>query len=231
MISSDPGAKIIADASRIAQLRDRYLAAQLAGDRHEALRLVLDEGLGKGIPVGDLQSGVVQAAQLELGQLWQDNRISIADEHMATAISHVVLSRLFEKAALGERFGHRVVVACVQGEMHDFPARLVADFLDIAGFHVRYLGANVPLDDLVVMLCNVRPDLLALSVTMTFNMAAFGNTVRRVRAEMPGLPIMAGGNAIQWEPEVARAFRVTTCNPDSCSLVETAHRIIRESRR
>ena len=221
----------VADASRIAQLRDRYLAAQLAGDRHEALRLVLDEGVKKGIPVGDLQAGVVQAAQLEIGRLWQDNRISIADEHMATAISHVALSRLFESAPLAERFGQRVVVACVQGEMHDFPARLVADYLDIAGFHVRYLGANVPLDDLVVMLCDVRPDLLALSVTMTFNMAAFANTVRRLRAELPGLPIVAGGNAIQWEPDVATAFGVATCEPDARSLVETARRAIRESRR
>ena len=37
---------------------------------------------------------------------------------MATAISHVVLSRLFEHAPLGKRSGERVVVACVQGEMH-----------------------------------------------------------------------------------------------------------------
>ena len=231
MISSRPAAAVGADASPIAQLRGRYLAAQLAGDRHEALRLVLEDGLGRGMSVEDLQAGVVQAAQLELGQLWQDNRISIADEHMATAISHVVLSRLFEKAPLAGRYGHRVVVACVQGEMHDFPARLVADYLDIAGFHVRYLGANVPLDDLAAMLCDVRPDLLALSVTMTFNMASFANTVRRVRAEMPGLPIMAGGNAIQWEPEVVKAFRVETCDPDSRSLVAAARRIIAESRR
>ena len=224
-------ASAVADASRIARLRDRYLAAQLAGDRKEALRLVVEEGVGAGIPVADLQAGVVQEAQLAIGQLWQDNRISIADEHMATAISHVVLSRLFESAPLGKRSGERVVVACVQGEMHDFPARLVADYLDIAGFHVRYLGANVPLDDLALMLWDVKPDLVALSVTMTFNMGYFANTVRRVRAELPGLPIMAGGNAIHWEPGIAKAFGTITCSPDATSLVETARRVIRETRR
>ena len=231
MVPSRPGATVVPDPSRIALLRDRYLAAQLAGDRREALRLVMEEGLGQGIAVADLQAGVVQAAQLALGELWQQNRISIAEEHMATAISNVVLSRLFENAPLRERLGHRMVVACVPGEMHDFPARLVADYLDIAGFHVRYLGANVPIDALAIMLCDTRPDLLALSVTMTFNMAGFANTVRRVRAEMPGLPIMAGGNALHWEPEVAKAFGVATCEPDSCSLVETARRLIAESRR
>ena len=225
-----PGASVVSDASRIALLRDRYLAAQLSGDRKEALRLVMDEGIGAGIPVADLQAGVVQAAQLTLGQLWQDNRISIADEHMATAISHVVLSRLFESAPLAKRSGERVVVACVQGEMHDFPARLVADYLDIAGFHVRYLGANVPLDHLALMLLDVRPDLLALSVTMTFNMGAFANTVRRVRAELPDLPIMAGGNAIEWEPGIAKAFGAVTCGPDAACLVETARRVVRETR-
>jgi hypothetical protein len=66
---------------------------------------------------------------------------------------------------------------------------------------------------------------------MTFNMASFANTVRRIRAELPGLPIIAGGNAVQWEPEVARAFGVATCQPDARSLVETARRVIQESRR
>jgi len=40
-----------------------YLAAQLAGDRREALRLLVEDGLGRGASVLELQAGVIQAAQ------------------------------------------------------------------------------------------------------------------------------------------------------------------------
>ena len=207
-------------------LRRHYLQAQLAGDRREALRLVLDEGIGRGFPVGDLQAGVVQEAQREIGRLWQQNRISIAQEHMATAISHVVMSRLYDAATAEPRLGRKVVVACVEGEMHEFPARLVADFLDLAGFDTRYLGANVPTHHLLAMIAEEQPDLLALSVTMSFNAPASHAAVQRVRERFPQLPILMGGHALAWEPRLARDYGVETCGPESSCVIEKARAMV-----
>ncbi|HET7402993.1 MAG TPA: B12-binding domain-containing protein, partial [Usitatibacter sp.] len=67
-------------AHALGHLFGRYLEAQLSGDRREAVRLVLEEGIGEGHSVRTLQAGVVQAAQREIGRLWQQNRISIAQE-------------------------------------------------------------------------------------------------------------------------------------------------------
>ncbi len=36
---------------------------------------------------------VIQKTQREIGRLWQENRITIADEHVATAISQLALAR------------------------------------------------------------------------------------------------------------------------------------------
>ena len=200
----------------------RYVEAQLAGDRREALRIVLDEGLARGVAVQELQARVIQAAQREIGRLWQVNRISIAQEHMATAISHVVMSRLFDEARSDPRLGKKIVVACVEGEHHEFPARIVADFLDLGGFEVRYLGANVPTDDLMRLLRDEDADLLALSVTMSFNVPSLRQAITRVRIEHPRLPILVGGHALEWEPDLARDFRVDTCDADARCLVDTA---------
>lgn len=153
----------------LATLRARYLAAQLAGDRREALRLLIEEGLKCGASVEDVQLRVIQEAQREIGVLWQENRISIAEEHMATAISSLALAHVFQHASSRPANGRKVVVACVDGELHDFPARLVADALDLEGFDVRFLGASVPVEALLAVLAKEQPDLLALSVTMSFN--------------------------------------------------------------
>lgn len=214
------------EPDRFLDLRDRYLAAQLAGDRREAVRLILEEGLARGVGVSDLQAGVVQSAQREIGRLWQQNRISIAQEHMATAISHVALARLFEEATPSSPVGRKVVVACVEGEMHEFPARLVSDFLELGGFEVRYLGANVPLHDLLRLIDEERPALLALSVTMSFNAHALRTAVERVRERHPSLPILVGGHALGWEPELARSCGVESCGPEPSCVVETARRIL-----
>ena len=211
--------------TRASELCRRYVEAQLAGDRREALRLVLVEGLGGGLTVTQLQVDVIQAAQRDIGRLWQQNRISVAQEHMATAISQVVMSRLFEEGLPEEPVGRKVLVACVEGELHEFPARLVADFLELAGFEVRYLGANVPVDDLARMVHAERPDLLALSVTMSFNAPALRTAVERVRGEAPALPILVGGHALTWEPALAERYGVASCGPEPSCVVDKAREL------
>ena len=202
-----------------------YLAAQLAGDRRAALRLIVDEGLGRGAGVLDLLTRVIQAAQLEIGRLWQANQISIAQEHLATGVTQLVMARLFELATPAPRNRRVVVVACVEGEQHDLPARLVADYLDHAGFTVRYLGASVPTEHLLSMLTAEPPDLLALSVTMSFHLGALRTAVRAVREALPALPIVAGGHAFGWSPGLTDELGVTTAPSTPAELTEVVRRL------
>jgi methanogenic corrinoid protein MtbC1 len=204
-IPSRPG---VAPAD-LAQVRREYLLAQLSGDRREALRVVIEQGIGCGASAFDVQVEVIQAAQREIGRLWQENQISIAEEHMATAISHTALAHLYDHAPRSKSNGKRVTVACVQGELHDFPARLVADTLDLSGFDVHYLGASVPTDSLLGLLLRQPPDLLALSTTMAFNVPALRSAVERIRNQAGGsLPILIGGGACDWVGGLERELPV-----------------------
>ena len=216
-------------ARNVANLRElcaKYLAAQLKGSRREALRLVVEEGLDRGVSVVDLQLGVLQEAQREIGRLWQENVISIAQEHMATAISHAALSHLYDVAVRAPSRNRKVLVACVDGELHDFPARLVADALDLAGFETRYLGASVPVEGLSALVLAERPDLIALSVTMPFNLPALRVAVARLREATNGqIPIAVGGGACVWNAALADELgaNITASNADE--LVQAAVRV------
>lgn len=184
-------------------LRDRYLRLQLAGDRRAALELV-EVALRQGKTVEHLRGRVVQEAQREIGRLWQEDRITVAQEHMATAISQLVLSHLFQHADFRERIPKKILVSCVPGEHHEFPARLLADTLDVAGYHVRFLGADVPLDSLIRAVEAETPDVVALSVTMLFHLSAARNAVRALRTRIPHPPqIAVGGNVFANAPELA----------------------------
>ena len=211
----------------LADLRTRFLEAQLRGDRRLAARIVLDEGLGAGVSVRDLHEHVLQDAQREIGRLWQENVVSIAQEHMATAIAGLVLTQLFERASRDPENGRHVLVACVEGELHEFPARLVADALDLGGFQVRYLGASVPVDGLPRMIDEERPDLVALSATMSFHVPSLRRTVSEIRERFGKRPLLAvGGGAIAWTPSLAKQLDTDIAAPSAGDLVEEARRVL-----
>ncbi len=203
-------------------LATRFLDAQLAGDRREALRLALEEGLARGAKPEDIHMFVVGASQREIGRLWQENRITVAEEHQATAISQVVLAHVFPHFARSPRLGRSVLVACVEGELHDMAARIASDILDAAGFDVRFLGASVPTDELLKMLRAKPVDALALSVTMTFHLSMVRQAVAAVRAACgPGLPILVGGEAVVATPPLSPDDRVFISRGSARDLVRT----------
>ena len=191
------------EAAAAAGLAAPYLAALLAGDRDAAVRVALEEGLARGLAVPDLYLGVIQPAQARIGDLWQENRLTVAQEHVATAISQLVLALAYPALPCAPSNGKRVLVACAEDELHDLGARMAADFFEMAGFDVRYLGANLPTDSLVGMVREDPPDLVALSVTMAFHLDAARAVVRQLR-EGAGdrMHVALGGQAFTWAADL-----------------------------
>lgn len=211
-------------------LTRRFVAAQLAGDRTEALRIVVEDAVRLGMSVVDVQARVIRPAQHEIGVMWQRNQISIAQEHLATGIAQLVMARLFEHAPAVGRNGKHVAIACVEGEHHELPARLIADYLDHAGFNVRSYGADLPIDHLVETLAKSKVDVLALSATMSFNLPALRTTVEKVRAALgTELPIVVGGHALSWSPNLAAELGVATTEPEPEAVVATVSKLARLS--
>ena len=212
--------------SSLDDVREQFLAAQLAGDRRRALTLVNDLTAAGAHTATDVRKHVIRAAQHEIGRLWQKNSISIAQEHMATAISQLALAELFRHERPSSPNGRKVVVACVEGELHDFPARLVADELDVAGFDVRFLGANVPVDALLSFIAREDPDLLVLSATMAFHAESVRTTVSHIRSIAADLPIAVGGQICEWVDSLGRELEVAISGCDAGELVREARRLL-----
>lgn len=177
------------------ELSRSYLAAQLAGDRREAVRLLMEEGIGRGNSVIDLHLQVIQQAQREIGRLWEQNSISVAQEHQATAVSQLALAHLYQQSIRRPSVGKSVLVSCVEGELHDLGARICADVLELHGFAVRFLGANVPTDCLIPFVEGTRPDLVALSVTLPTHLPGARAAVEALHRRST-VPLAVGGRAL-----------------------------------
>jgi methanogenic corrinoid protein MtbC1 len=149
------------------ELYSTYLDAIREGDRRRAFQ-VIDEARESGVDLSTIYISVFQPALREIGRLWQQNSISVADEHLATAITQAAMARAYQSAfTWRSALGRTLIAACVDTERHEVGLRMLCDLLDLEGWHTTYLGASVPVESLVTMVQRRRPDVVALSAALT----------------------------------------------------------------
>jgi methanogenic corrinoid protein MtbC1 len=140
----------------------------------------------------------------EIGMLWERAEISVAEEHLASAIVVRIMATIgIAKIEVVEAKG-RAVVTASPNEFHEIGAWMVSDALEQDGWMVQYLGANTPREDLVRLLQSFNPDILAISVTIPFNVNKAKDTITSVRSksELAGMKIMVGGRVFNENPEL-----------------------------
>lgn len=141
-----------------------FEAALLAGNQSEALT-VMNRCLDCGHSLVNVELNVIQASLYQIGEKWQAGQVSVAQEHMATAIVQSVMTAGLLRSQPPAMIGKRVLLACVAGNHHAIGLRMVSDAFQLAGWDVQYLGANVPTPALIRQVAEWKPDLVGLSVS------------------------------------------------------------------
>jgi methanogenic corrinoid protein MtbC1 len=177
-------------------LEQDYLDALLRPDLSGA-RALVDAALAGGLPTKEAYLRVIAPAMHEIGRLWETAQISVAQEHLATQISQIVLAGLgLRLGAAGDvGCGRVAIVASTPGEMHALATQMVGDFLEIQGWDVLALGANVPAQELVELARQRQATLVALSTALPGHLLSVTRTCQRLR-QLEQVPyIVVGGRA------------------------------------
>ncbi|MEW5769985.1 MAG: cobalamin-dependent protein [Pseudomonadota bacterium] len=174
-----------------------FLAALMAGDQGQALDIAkgcLERGAG----LVDMELHVVQPALYRIGEMWQANRLSVAQEHLATAIAQSVMTACLLLSQPATPLGRRVLLACVEGNQHALGLRMVADAFQLGGWGVQYLGANVPTQALIRQTREWRPHLLGLSISLPHQLKAVRAIIKQLGEQLGDArpAVMIGGLAI-----------------------------------
>lgn len=171
---------------------DEYLTNLLLGNRRECSAIV-HRFLNENDSINDLYEKVIKEALYEVGKLWEQNEISVAAEHLATAITEGILNELFEQIISDKRLNKKVVLTCVDNEKHQIGIKMVADVFEMHGWESFFLGTGIPVGELKRYIQQVNPDILAISLSIFFNYQNLLNTLKTVRDEFPELLILIGG--------------------------------------
>lgn len=185
---------------------DSYFNSLIKGDKNEC-SVILEELLKRDIPVKKIYTRLFQRSLYQVGEYWEMNRISVATEHMATAITENLMIRLQPQFFTTERTGKKVVIACVANEHHQVGAKMVADIFEMNGWDGYFIGSNTPVTELIRLIESKKPDLIGLSLSIYYNLPELKNTLSEIRQHFPDLPVMVGGQAFRWGgTEITRQF-------------------------
>ena len=180
------------------KLYEQYLTALLKGRRSVCTRIV-QQLLEQEIELKTLYTDLFQKSLYEVGELWERNTISVAKEHLATAITEGLLNLVYARLFSGRNStGKKVVISCAANEFHQVGGKMVADVFEMHGWDSHFLGANTPVEELLGYIQESDPDLLGMSLSVYFNLPSLQKGLEAVRADFKNLDVFIGGQAFRW---------------------------------
>jgi DNA-binding transcriptional MerR regulator len=143
----------------------------------------------------------------EVGARWADGRMDVASEHLATYVLRSLLGSAMQPA-VASLVGPRILFTTPPGERHELGLQMAALAAMGAGANPIYLGAELPLEDLLAAAARAEPAVVALGIVA---LAAAPRALRAIRAGLPPeTQVWVGGSG-------AAACRL----PEGIELVET----------
>lgn len=184
-----------------ATLKARLVAAADALDRRE-----FDSALAEAASVAsfDTVTAGLLLPVLEIGNRWERGETSVAAEHFATsAIRQRLLSMI---QSTSPTVGPGALVACAPGDYHEIGALHATYRLSREGWVVIYLGANLPVEELVSAIERTNPKLVGLAVTLDPGEATLRGWLEQIAGACPeGTRLLCGGPGAMRHADMVRS--------------------------
>ncbi len=241
-LGHDPGF-----ADYIRSYADLTLNVTLSGRADAAANPVQPKETLEQLIIGGMEGGVVAAAKalMEAGEA----PLTVIETHIIPALTEVgaryesgkiFLPQLMQsanaaKAAIAfvsERMpprepqsGKTIVLATVEGDVHDIGKNIVSTMLQSYGFEVLDLGKNVPPQDVLAAVAKTGAKLLGLSALMTTTVPSMRETIALVRREHMAPVIVMVGGAVLTET-LAKDIGADYYAPDAMASVRIAKDVL-----
>lgn len=222
-LSQVPPPPVRVEPRAMPQLIDALVDTLVAFDAIQAERL-LSEAFAM-FAFEEVLISLVQPAMVEVGERWHHGEINIAAEHFATQFMRRKLSGLLNMFA-GDTGRGKIIIACAPDEQHDLGALFGALFLSRQGWHIIYLGPQVPVFDLQEAVQVLKPDLVCLSASMPETALQVAEVAQALRHSSPHVPVGYGGRIFNHDTALQAAIPGIYLGQDGRELVEAVHALL-----
>ena len=185
---------------QINEMQDKLKTAVLKGNRNGIVKIT-KEALESGEKPAELLNQVLLPAINQVGEYFDQGKYFLPQliasaEAMKNSIE--ILEPLLQTGSAGGEMPV-VVIATVEGDIHDIGKNLVALMLKNHGFHVIDLGKDVPQAKILETAREHHAEFIALSALMTTTMQRMREIVAAAKQEGITAKIIIGGAVITQE--------------------------------
>lgn len=196
--------------------------AVLHGLKKEAVNAVKKELAEKDAMV--IINEVLIPALNHVGKLYEENKIYLPQLIQSAEASKEAFSIIKESFVSDSMGKGPIILATVEGDIHDIGKNIVKVVLESYGYQVIDLGKDVAIEKVVEAYYTYHPKAIGLSALMTTTVLNMKKTIEELRKIKDVCPIWVGGAVLN--PEFAIEIGADYYTKDAMESVELLEKII-----
>ena len=173
-------------------------------------------------PMSIVNNQIIPALN-EVGDRFEKHEIFLPQLLRSAECSSKAFVLIKENMTLKTSNGNSVIIATVQGDIHDIGKNIVKLLLESHGFTVYDLGKDVSPQTVLDALKKHGSRLVALSALMTTTLPAMDKTVQMIKSLYPDVYVMVGGAVLT--EEYAKAIGADAYGKDAMAAVRFAQTV------
>jgi len=189
----------VAASGNAPSIRECLAQAVISGDRDGIVSLI-EQALAEGLePLQISNEGLLPGLE-EVGRRFDKNIFFLPQVMQSADTMHAGFARL-KIAMKGQSFTSlgRILMATVEGDIHDIGKNIVCTLLENHGFDVFDIGKNVSAATIIAKAKEHAVDAVGLSALMTTTMSEMENVIKKLKAAGIKTFTMVGGAVVTQE--------------------------------
>jgi 5-methyltetrahydrofolate--homocysteine methyltransferase len=185
-------------------IQDPLVRALLSGKAKEVSRIV-DAALAERSPLAVSQDLLGKAME-DIGVLYETKKIFLPHLLFAAETAFPIFDALNAKVTGSSSSRGTILLATVEGDVHDIGKNIIATVLRAGGFTVIDAGKDRSPEEILAAARNHKPDIVGLSAMMTTTVGKVGETKALLAENGFSCPVLAGGASMN--QGLAKRFQV-----------------------
>lgn len=157
-----------------------YLDFLLKGENTKARKLILDLQ-EEGINIEYIYFNILAKVLKEVGVLWEKGIIDVWKEHFISETTINIMREIKFREKKRNNKSSKIIALNSGAELHNIGLRMISDILELEGFHVIYLGSNIPMQSLINAIQIEKPKFIAISVTLEYHIDSAIYTIAAIK--------------------------------------------------
>jgi 5-methyltetrahydrofolate--homocysteine methyltransferase len=186
-------------APQASDTRGLLANAVISGDRDNIVAMI-ERALAEGLSPLEISNEGLLPGLEEVGRRFEKNQVFLPQVMLSADTMQTAFTRLKQEMQ-GESFVSlgKILMATVEGDIHDIGKNIVCTLLENHGFEVIDLGKNVPAEKILTQAREQKVDAVGLSALMTTTMSEMENVIGKLKQAGIKTFTMVGGAVVTQE--------------------------------